>query len=315
MMRRLLLAALLVGAGCAAPTAPPATDSPTPTEEPWSPTPTRGSPAPTATPAERARPPGVSDGRLVDATALLAAHEEASVRAGFVSVANGSAPVTRHGIRVNVTASGRHRVEPNATDYRYWNVTEAGPVQRRIEGWSNGSVEYRRRVGVDGATYVRAESRSPAELASVWLLATHLRAGNYSVRSVDDRGETTLVTLVANRIDNRTAARRALPDGGGNITGYEATLVVDLAGRIRSLSVRMTYELDGRPATLRLEYELRRVGGVEVARPDWVTDATEGANGSASSRRPAAVEPTFRPRVRVGANGARGLVILPAVLT
>lgn len=218
-------------------------------------------------------PPGVSANGIEDEEVLLANHTETLVRSGFVSAVDGAATVERYGLLVDATVRAGSRVERNATAYRYWNETETALFERRTEAWSNGSVEYRRQTGTDQEGYARGDPQSPRRLAGVWLLRSHLRAGNYTVTNVTERDGTTLFTLRATSIDDGTAARRALPEGGTNVSAYDATVVVDRAGRVRLVRVRQRYEVGGTTAPYRFTYELGQIGGVTVDRPAWVDEA------------------------------------------
>jgi hypothetical protein len=62
----------------------------------------------------------------------------------------------------------------------------------------------------------------------------------------------------------------AFPPNVTNIRNYEAELVVDGDGRIRSLSVDVAYDVDGQTADYQFDFELTAMEDLGVERPSWV---------------------------------------------
>lgn len=307
-VRPLLLAALVAVAGCGgspdvdtSPT-PDSPDQPSPvttTARSGTPSPTTQSPSPeTATPRAASGgqlPPGVSEeSGITNVTALLDAHTAALVETGFVTATAGNATVKRQGVLVDVDIESRTRATANGTVYRYEEVTVAGPLRQRAEGWSNGSIEHRREGKGEAARYSTRPHRPRSKLASRWLLASHLRAGNYSVERIEEAEDHTLVTLVATTYDNETAVRKALPENAESIRSFNATAAVDLEGRVHSFAVAIGYTIEEKNATLRLRYTVTQLGNVTVRRPEWVdanATATTETPTDSSGLRPGGTEP------------------------
>ena len=303
--RSLVLACLLVLAGCSTPLGPEPTASPTPTAAAFQPTasptptgtdlrggsPTEGSSrgntsttvaTPGALPPPDALPPGVARTGIDNATELLRAHVGTFEHTGFVVLGNGSGTVRRGAFLVEVRSIQRNRVAANASAYRVRRSLDAGPFQREVTAWSNGSVEYVR-TREDGATnYSTASSRSLARLAGRGILAPHLRGGAFSPNgTVNGTGNGSSVVLVASSIANETEIRRAIAPDAEQVTGYRARLVVDPNGRVRSLDAAVEYVISGQNATHRLTYEVERSGAVTIRRPDWLDEGAVSANETA----------------------------------
>ena len=302
-VRSLVFACLLVLAGCSNPLGPEPTASPTPTAAAFQPTasptptgtdlrsasgsPTAGSPrgnasttvaTPGTLPPPDALPPGVARTGIDNATELLRAHVGTFERAGFVLFGNGSGTIRRGGFLVEVASTQRNRVAANASAYRVRRSLVAGPFQREVDAWSNGSVEYVR-TREDGATnHSTASSRPLARLAGRGILAPHLRGGAFSPNGTVNGSS---VVLVASSIANETQLRRAVAPNAEQVTGYRARLVVDPNGRVRSLDAAVEYVISGQNATQRLTYAVERSGAVTVRRPEWLDEVAVSANETA----------------------------------
>lgn len=299
-----LLAVLLALAGCGGPADPGPTASPgvttaataSPTPSPTSTATPTASPASTRTATATAGPlsghdppPGVSPRGIRDVDALLSAHTAALRETGFASDSAGEATVVRNGVLLNVDGVGATRVTAGMAQYRYRNATTVGPFRRETRAWGNETLELRRTNDLGKVGYSRHEPRPAETLTGRWLLASHLRAGNYTVAGVEQGPDGPVVVLRATAVDDVESARRALPPEATNVTGFDATARVDLRGRVRALEVAMGYVIRGRNATLSLSYELARVGNVTVVRPDWAERGTQSdtpSPGSTSRSRP-----------------------------
>lgn len=240
-----LLVALLALAGCTA-----APGAPTETTEP------ADSSTPADTPAGET-PPGVADGRLANASALVQAHETALAERGF------AASVTRS---VNGTDVASYDVvaAPGLATYTLGGTRTAGDAgTTAVSLWANESIRLVKYTS-DGesryqATKPEAEHASPYPLGSV---ARHLRAGDFTVAEESTaEGETVLV------------ADDVVPDAGeagrfADAESFEGRAVVDASGRVRSLNVTVAGSRD----TVSITFELRRTAVESVDRPAWVQD-------------------------------------------
>ncbi|PSP82493.1 hypothetical protein BRC83_09345 [Halobacteriales archaeon QS_1_68_17] len=242
-------------------------------------------PAHTGGAVQAAEPPGVSGGQLTNATALVAAHTDAVVAAGFVSTTNASGTVLRNGIRLDVESEQETTVAPDRSTYRRTRTTVAGPGRRVVDAWADERVEYQRRTLESGT--VRFDSREPRpsrELAGGLVLEPLLRGAEFTVETVTETPNGTRIVLVADEVADEAAIRESLPAEVGNVSGFEARAVVDPDGRIHSLNATTDYELRGRTESSSLTYRLRETGTTTVPEPTWLDSAREAANAAGGSR-------------------------------
>lgn len=266
---------LVTVAGCAGPLGQsPSTDTPTPEPEP-SPTPTI---TPTPDPSEQL-PPGVTSDGIGNASQLLDAHVTELSRTGFVGVGTGNGTIYRDGFLVDVESHQRNVVEPEVSSYLRQRSIIAGPVRNEWQAWGNASDEYRRSKEGNGWKYERKEPAPPAKLAGRGLLLPYLRGGNYTVERFETDNNETRFRLVSTEVEDPDALMEALPDDTEEITSFEATVVVDMDGRIHSVQATAEYVIRGEEATHQLEYRLEQVRGVTIDRPDWV-DAARNQTGN-----------------------------------
>lgn len=253
----LVLAALLVLSGCGA--LDGSTDTATPT-------PTAGASADAV--------PGVSDGRLADAEALLAAHESSLIGAGFES-----------DLRVNATEEFRDEVydarrrqrtivEPGAEAYVF-RVTQATGV--RFDTWGNRSVSVTRGRAGNTTRYQVGEATGTGVLSNRAGLRTFLTATAFEVEGVEERDGRTLVTLVSTGTPDVAESPNVVPNNATDLRDYEARAVVDTSGRVLSFEATATYTLDGEAGSMELTYEVIRLDGPAVERPAWVAEALRGS--------------------------------------
>lgn len=215
-------------------------------------------------------PPGITAEGIERPSELLTAHSDALAETGFVVRSGVNATVLETGMRIDATARGGARVASNARSYYAHRTDAAGPLERRTEGWYGGGVEHRRRVGKFGSVQESTQqARSVGELAGRPLLAPHLRGGAFEAARANHVGDRRLFVLTATGIDDESAIETGLPDASTDVRSYDARLVVDRVGRVRSLTVRLTYVIGGTPATYRLDYDLVRLGNASVERPGW----------------------------------------------
>jgi hypothetical protein len=217
-----------------------------------------------------AYPPGTSPEGITGPSKLLAAHTDALSESGFVVRSTVNATVLESGMPVDATARGGARVAAGVSAYYAHRTDAAGPLRRHTEGWYAGSIEHRRRVGGFGdVSESRRKARSIGELAGRPLLVPHLRGGAWNavaVRRVDGDRRLVFRTTV---IETERAIEDGLPDATTTVRSYEARIVVDSTGRIRSLTATAGYVIDGERTTYRLNYDLSRVGNASIERPEW----------------------------------------------
>lgn len=311
----LAVAALLVLAGCAG--SPPgsvaaedggtsATDR---TEQPSTPESTP-MPAQNETNVSDDRvelPPGVTLDGVVNASALIEAHREALTRSGYSFVLETNLSSTFAGgveqwaVQNGTVAAGlspfrlrtvsrvlfeNESASPPTTVSDAWgnestvvartqrgNLTQVQQVDRRVGGFSTGQ---------GGAGPGGGPGMGPGSAPSVDALVTQtavletvLRSGRFEVTDVRQDGNLTLVTLTATAFDD------AALGPGRNVTAFEASLLVDEEGRVRSMTYTLAFENGDDPA-IRYRYRLTDVGQVTVEKPEWVAGAFEPVSTSVS---------------------------------
>lgn len=259
----LAVACLVVLAGCSLPFGDPRSPTTTATATP---TPTPEKPDP--------YPPGVSADGVENGTALYRAHVDGITVTGYEAVATVNTTIRRGGVLMAIESTAQIMVEPNASRYHDQRRAVGGPVDRREEFWSNGSVEFYRLVEFGAAEHEQREPRTPRQIAGRRLLLPFLEGGNFTVESIDESGETARITLVATSMADHEAVRRGLPDAAESIRSFEARVVV-ADGRIRSMVADVGFEIDGTNRTHRVEYQIVSTGSIVVEQPDWVEEARE----------------------------------------
>lgn len=227
------------------------------------------SPSPTPTPSPAAEVPGVSDGRLENASALLAAHRTALVESGFETAFQVNATIERSGSLVDLIRRQQTVAEPELAEYQY-RLTTRGGAGIRVDAWGNRSVEVLRAQTSGGTRYQVSEPAGAAELTGSEVLSTYLSASNFTVERVVDDGERTLVVLTARGTANPGAVA---PENATDVRDYQARLVVDTRGRIHRLDVTADYTIDGQDASLSVGFRLVRTDSPSLSQPEWAREA------------------------------------------
>lgn len=227
------IATLLLVAGCLSTPASPGSPTDTPTTD-----------GPVAV-------PGVDDGELTNASALIEATEQTVRYKGAVVQLNSSFGTEQYDRRLVVT--------PGGTPLTLSGVRTVGETSRRLELWSNSSV-YAVRVDTANGTDYRTHPQGYAIERVFAEIEASLQAGSYAVsnESTDD-GRTVLV------------ADTYSPDGDGpydEVQSFDARAVVDEAGVVHELTVSAT-TTSGERGTV---FELVRLGTERVHQPAWVAD-------------------------------------------
>lgn len=240
----LLLVATLALAGC---TAGPGTPTSTADGQP-------------AEGAATGAPPGVDDGRLANASALLEAHESALAETGF------AATVTRS---VNGSRASRYRVVA-AADLATYRLSgsnarpDGSSVETRL--WANETTRFVRYES-GGETRYRTATRQDDSVNLLYSVGEYLRAGNFTVANgTATDGRTVLVA----------DGYEPLVEGRGPFDGVEsfaARAVVDADGRIHALNA----SVERAAGSETYNFTLDRTGVASVDRPDWVSGIPESA--------------------------------------
>lgn len=246
-------------------------------------------------------PPGTSPDGIERPRKLLRSHTVALSRTGFIVESRANATVLETGMRIDATTRGGARVAPGANEYYAYRTDAAGPLHRRTEGWYDGRIEHRRRVGEFGSVDESTrEGRSVGELAGRPLLAPHFRGGAFERVQVTRVGETKRFVFTARAMADERIVVEGLPEATTEIRSYEARVVVDSVGRIRSFSATVEYVIGGEREIHHLEYELTQVGDVPVECPGWAEEPTAdetSARGDSQSER---IDGTERSGTDVG---------------
>jgi hypothetical protein len=290
------VAIVVVFSGCVIPIGGDTTEtgqpSPSP-DEPLTPTPTP-TPDPSSSP-----PPGVTGEALVNATALVEAHARVLNETGYTAVGRGDTAIVRSGFLVDVTTRGRTVVAPGSRHYYEVRYVEAGPIDRVTERYANGTAERVHRTENGEVTEKTRQPRRRTTLASAPLLEPLLEGGDFTVTRVREVNGTNVYIIEADRTDNVTAVRDALPENAQEVRSFEATARLDAFGRVHSLNATIEFVIAGRNRTHRVGYTLKRIGVEEVPAPDWVN----GSDNRSSSLRSAGASRCHCSRLVVSTSG------------
>lgn len=215
------------------------------------------------------QPPGVDDGELVDADALLDAHAETLTESGYSHdlVVNQTVE-TDDGTRERTTRQ-RTSVAAGAGQYLQQVLLSGG--QLRIISWGNGTVEYVRVDSGGNTNYQRGNPTDARNLTAVTALAPFLTAPF----EVVDTDEVDGRTVYALRSTGRPDHEGAFPDNATDVAAFDARLIVDEAGRIHRLNATADYRLDGEPGSYAFTFELTATADPGVSRPAWVDEIAQ----------------------------------------
>jgi hypothetical protein len=253
----LVLAALLVLSGCGA------LGGSTPTATP---TPTAGATADAV--------PGVTDGRLTDAGALLSAHETALAGTGFESDFRVNATERFQGEVYDASSRQRTVAEPGGDEYVF-RTSQATGV--RFDTWGNRSVSVTRGRAGETTRYQVGRAAGTGVLTNRAGLRSFLTATGFAVDGVEERGNRTLVTLVSTGTPDPSASPGVVPANATDLRDYEVRVVVDTSGRVLSFEAAAAYTLDGEAGSMTVTYEVVRLDRPAVERPDWAAEHLDEA--------------------------------------
>lgn len=202
--------------------------------------------------------PGVTDGSLANATALVRANE---------------ASLSQTGGEVRTTRSdGDDETEyrlvagSGLSTYTLSGTRSFTGQTTAIELWSNETTRFIRTQSESGTNYRTAERRHD-RLNILEMPEDYLAAGEFTVAN-ESTGDGTVV-LTADEYVPPTDGHGPFAD----VTSFSGRLVVDESGRIHNLTVSAVDE--GQTVTYR--FELVRTGVERVAKPDWFDDVPASA--------------------------------------
>ena len=215
--------------------------------------------------------PGVEDGQLVDASALLDAHVGTVTETGYAHTVNTNITDARQNETVEVTQRQRTRVAAGAAEYETQLVASAG-VSSRFITWGNESVAFRRGETAGGdPQYQTIPPRDPEALAGRALLERRLSAEFEAVDVQQRDGAPALVTFEVEGLpeDNTVFDQQGQIS---NVREYEAELVVDTEGRIHSFAAAAVYDIEGETADYEFTYQMTSFEDPGVERPEWAAE-------------------------------------------
>lgn len=232
-----------------------------------------------------ALPPGVGNQGVTNATALVDGHREAVNDTGATLVV-GSEYALNDSLRYSesTTSTFGEGVSPFRMHTVGTYSDENETVQYVGDQWANETVlltkvasgnqtEYYKQyldstAGPDGPFTDEFPRRYVEEQATgVTLIETTLALGNFTVASTERVGGENLTTLRASE------ANETEFNGTASITEFDATIVVNEDGRVRSLNTTLSYGTDDFDLTYGYDLELIATGDTDPLVPLWSDEA------------------------------------------
>jgi hypothetical protein len=218
--------------------------------------------------SEGAQAPGVEDGELEDAQALLDAHESALNESGY-----------SHDLTINQTAAGENGTVENNRRQRTSVAAGASQYVRqvvysgqgRIVAWGNRSVEYVRIEAGGSTRYQQGRPANATAMTGVNTLEPFLTAPFEVVDTEETDGRTRYTLESTGQPDHEGA----FPSNTTSVRSFDARLVVDGDGRIHRMHVTAEYEVDGQAGSYEFTYELTSTEDPGVERPGWVDEIAQ----------------------------------------
>lgn len=215
-------------------------------------------------------PPGVGNGEVTNATALIAAHEDALAPTGFAYVATINATTSRQSRGSTRIAPVRRRQTTTVATSGAYSYHLANRVTgATVDAWGNRSTEFVRLRAAGQTRYQTAKPKSRARLTGSALLRQYLRDG-FTVTSTNQSGGQTYYRLEST---GSQPPARSLPANATNVEDYRVRATVDGDGRVHAMRATANYTIGGEQATLDVRYRLERTGVEQVSRPAWIGQA------------------------------------------
>jgi flagellin FlaB len=258
-----VLAALVVAAGCAAGPLSDATGA-----------------DPTSSPSldDVSFPPGTTNETVENGSALAAATTDALSSSGYV-VELGASRSTPQQSR-NSTFVVRRDAQTGELVKR--SVSESGDESTRQFAYVNDSGTYQKR-GTENPSYdvypdQTSDDQATGEIASA--SETLVPMGDWTDPSIVSRdGETLLeYDLAGISADAEIVRSETVTDASG-------TLLVDQQGVVHRATVDVNQEVDGDTVEAEYTYRVRELGDVAVEKPDWVRNVDTADGPSRQSNR------------------------------
>jgi hypothetical protein len=200
--------------------------------------------------------PGVTNGTLSNASALVDANRQAVTTDGAILQVNQSSDGMNIDARLAVGAN-----------FSTYSLSGAGTVgedrSTTIDQWSNETTQFVR-TSSGGETNYRVLEGYDDRLTILSATEGFLSAGNFEVAN-----ETATDGMVVLTADSAADASPSMADA----EQFDGRLVVSETGQIQNLSVTLTR--DGTSASY--SYELRQAGVERVPKPDWIQEVPPGA--------------------------------------
>jgi hypothetical protein len=200
--------------------------------------------------------PGVTNGTVSKATALVEANRQAVRTQGAILLINQSSGEMDIDARLVVGAGF-------STSRLAASGTLRDDRSTAVDRWSNETTRFVRTTSDEETTYRALEGRA-AHLSSLGSVREFLSTGDFAVEEITDQGQ---VVLVA---DSASPADRSISDPDR----FDGRVVVAESGRLQTLSV--TLRRDGETVSYR--YRLHQAGVEAAAKPDWIADVPPGAS-------------------------------------
>lgn len=228
--------------------------------------PTEGTETPVL--SEEEAPPGVSadELRLTDPDALLSAHAETLVAAGFESDIRTNGTVYQAGQVQRVERRQRVTVTAGREQYVYRVINP----ESQIDVWGNDSVEAIRAQSGEQESYRTNEDPATGATLSGAQLLDRCIDDSFVVEEVDRGDGETRVVLASDELPDD---RCVLTDDAEDVSGYEARAVVDGQGRILQFVVSADYTIRGEDGSMELAFDIVRTSVDAFDRPEWVDEA------------------------------------------
>ncbi|EFW91917.1 hypothetical protein ZOD2009_10580 [Haladaptatus paucihalophilus DX253] len=209
----------------------------------------------TISPADADLPPGVTTDGISDVDALVSAHESALRETGFQFEARQTSRADG-----NTTVAVQHGRATAGLSTVFTRLNMTGNFHYRSTVWKNDSTVISRGTSEEGTRY-RIRPREERGVAKSNTIRSILHTGEFAIDHVASVDDGTRITLHADRFSGN--------GGFENVTDYDATLVVDSAGRVHRF--HRFIETDGRTRSIDFEFLAARSDAID--RPEWTDEA------------------------------------------